>query len=172
MLAVITTEDTNSGFDTPAGWTLVLTDSPAGASLAVFRRIAGASEPADYVFTWSSSDAVRRGVIATYAGPVAAVPIDVSGSSNAKDSTSNVPAPSVTTTGVAERLVCIYTVIGSATWTDPAGMTRRFANASIISILITDMLVSDAGATGVKTAIRSTSTAEYEFGVALALNAA
>lgn len=180
MLAVIVFGFTSGGSPVtpPAGWALVDREPDTGdRCTGLYQRTASASEPASYQFTWTGgASQIKCGVIAVYAGPVNGTPIDdVALTQPTSSATSPVVASSVDTTGLAERLICVFVVQSIVTWTDPADMTRRFAGSpsgGSSSVLIVDKLMASPGATGTKTAIRSTSTSQVEAAVTVALNAA
>jgi hypothetical protein len=109
----------------PAGWSLVRTDTSAASTptvgQTVFVHVAGASEPAAYVFSWATAHGAAGEVLA-YRGVDAAHPID--GHSGAVAAASSVTAPAVTGTA-GGALVGLFGVNDVRATTPPAGMTER-----------------------------------------------
>ncbi|HXF66699.1 MAG TPA: DUF6701 domain-containing protein [Burkholderiales bacterium] len=147
----------------PAGWTLVRRlDNAAGSpnSLAVYIRVAGASEPASY--TWNLSGFTHAvGGIQAFSGADTASPIDVENGQTTASGLTHA-TPSVTTTVANAMLVTAHTFSSSATWTPPAGMTEAYdvavpsPPAAVGQALEGAWQVQPlAGATGAKTATAS-----------------
>ena len=109
----------------PAGWTLVRrvdNANPAANSLAVYRKAAGGSEPANY--TWTMTGAANSvGGIQAFSGVDTASPIDIENGQTTASSVSHA-TPSVTTTVADAMLVTSHTFASGATWTPPAGITE------------------------------------------------
>jgi Domain of unknown function (DUF1929)/Bacterial Ig domain/Kelch motif len=144
----------------PAGWSLVRTD-PRGTILkqAVYVKVAGATEPASYMWTFSVSKPAAGGISA-FAGVDTASPVNASGG-QANLSAAAVTAPSVTTTAANTMLVALYGYAPLAGLTPPAGMTERWEIGSapgttnpVVSEAAT-ALQAAAGATGTRTATAS-----------------
>ncbi len=162
MLAGIGVSADSPTITAPAGWTLVRQTNQTNTTrnaLAVFQRIATASEPATYTWTFSAS-AGAAGGIAAFSGADVQDPIDVELGQTNNNSTSQ-PAPSVTTTAANEMVVTFHTMASAATWTPPAGMTEAIDVASGGLGAAGQSLQADyvqqatAGATGTKTATAS-----------------
>jgi hypothetical protein len=142
---------------TPAGWTLIRTDA-AGTytTQALYYRVATATEPASY--TWSFSGSVpAAGGISAYQGVNTTAPVNVSAGTGQNVDTTSIVAPSVTTTVAGAEVVGFFSIGGNNSITPPAGMTERGeANSSAGSNHVTwessDFLQATAGATGTKTA--------------------
>ncbi len=111
----------------PAGWTEIRKDGVTNGEIvqAVARKVAGASEPANYVFTWTTTSDVT-GAMHAYSGEDTTTPIDVHGGQKNASSVS-VTAPSVTTTVADTMLVGFFGLQGNTarTFTPPTGMTER-----------------------------------------------
>ena len=103
LIATVATDGSTAGsMVPPAGWTMIDLANQSGAvTYGVWWKLAGASEPATYTFSWSGSEHAYA-TIMRFTGHDAADPIDVSavvgGSSSAPTS------PAVTTT-VADTMI-------------------------------------------------------------------
>ena len=148
----------------PSGWTLVRridnTVSVDRNSLAVYIKVATASEPASHTWTFSAS-AGAAGGIASFIGVDTSNPIDVENGQATGNSTTHA-TPSVTTTGNSTMLVTSHAFASGATWTPPAGMTETVDVASVpvpnvdgISLEINYAQQAATGATGAKSAVAS-----------------
>ena len=116
----------------PAGWTLVRRTNSAcctsDSALAVFRKVAGASEPASYTFDIN----VESGPLYAAAGGILAFfnvdttnPIDVE-NGQATPSSLTHATPSVNVSLINTMLVTAHTFQGASSWTPPTGMTEMF----------------------------------------------
>jgi len=105
----------------PAGWTLIGAANN-GSNAVVFWKIAGASEPSSYTFSWASSGTFDW-AIASWSG-VSGTPIDRS-SQTTGTSFGPYVASSVTPIGATDLLLCLWDVEWGGTYTPPAGMTTR-----------------------------------------------
>jgi Domain of unknown function (DUF1929)/Bacterial Ig domain/Kelch motif len=144
----------------PAGWSLVRVD-PRGTILkqAVYVKVAAATEPGSYMWTFSASKPAAGG-IAAFAGVDTASPVNASGG-QANLSGTAVTAPSVTTTVPNTMLVSLYGYAPLAGLTPPAGMTERWEVGSapgttnpVVSAGAVAMQAAP-GATGSRTATAS-----------------
>lgn len=161
----------------PAGWTLVRdTINNAGGStggtgirLQTWQRVAGAAEPANY--SWfaqannpslplGTTDINITGGIVSYSGVDNAAPVNVEGGNVTANSNSHT-ANGITTTVANTMLVASHAFLSSDTWTAPGGMSERVdrsapvsppANAVGVALLMSDELLTAAGATGIRTA--------------------
>lgn len=115
----------------PGGWTLVRQTNNTSATtnaLAIYRRVATASEPANYTWTISANTGVAGGIM-SFSGVDLQNPVDLdAGQSNA--SSTNQAAPTITTTANNEMIVTFHTMASAATWTPPGGMAEGFEVAS------------------------------------------
>jgi len=160
MIASIAVRPNTAAITVPAGWTPVRRIDNANAnanSLAVYYKVAGASEPANYTWTFSTSTGSAGG-IHTFSGVDTGNPIDVEGGQNTASGLTHA-TPSVTTTVTNTMLVTSHAFSSSATWTPPGGMTEVFdvasetvPNAAGISIEGNYVMQTATGATGTKTA--------------------
>ncbi|MDH3498808.1 MAG: Ig-like domain-containing protein, partial [Acidimicrobiia bacterium] len=143
-------------FTPPAGWNLIREDDYIGNSVAqvLFYRVATASEPADYTFTFDKSED-NVGSIAVFSGVDTANPIDAHGGQMALSG--NPIAPSITTTVANTLLVGFFGVDEIVTFTPPTGMTELwdYNTGTKPSISAADETFAGPGATGTRTATPS-----------------
>ncbi|MCZ6526655.1 MAG: LamG domain-containing protein, partial [Gammaproteobacteria bacterium] len=161
MTAVVAVRPSSVTINPPAGWiSLSRIDQAAGNSNAqeVFFRVATATEPASYEWTFSAAITGAAGGIVTYTGVDTGNPFDIFAGNTTPNGTSHT-ANSVTTTVTDAMLISVHSYSSSETWTPPAGMTERVDIASItppaaagIALEINDVLQPATGATGNKTA--------------------
>lgn len=147
----------------PAGWTLVRRIDNANAtanSLAVYWKMAEATEPASYAWTFNTSTGSAGGIL-SFVNVDTVNPIDVENGQNTPNGLAHA-APSVTTTRRDEMIVSAHGFSSSATWTPPAGLTEAVDIASEtvpnccgIAIAVNYGLQSAAGSTGALTATAS-----------------
>jgi len=101
----------NGTITAPSGsWALVdRTDSGTSITLAVYRLIAGGSEPGSYTWSWSSGNQKSAGAIQAYRGFDTVTPIDAhAGQSESTPSATTHVAPSVTATAGNEMRVLAF----------------------------------------------------------------
>ncbi|HZR03370.1 MAG TPA: Ig-like domain-containing protein [Burkholderiales bacterium] len=143
----------------PTGWTLVRrTDNagPTSNSLAVYYKVAGASEPTSYAWGMSGAS-FGVGGIQGFTGVDTANPINIENGQSTPSSTSHA-TPSITTTVANAMLVTSHSFASSSSWTPPSGMTESFdkangsANATGLTVEGSRVLLAAAGASGTKTA--------------------
>ena len=160
----------------PTGWTLIRSDSNGSSMKTLsYWRVATSSEPANWTWSFSSARAAA-GTITAYTGVNTSNPVDVhSGFANTTDST-QILAPSVTTTGVNERLIGIFSIMKVTAIAPPTGM-QELAETSAnngtdppVAIEIADTTQGTAGASGDK--IATAGTADRNTGQLLALSPA
>ncbi len=164
LIAAIAIRPSTATITPPAGWTLIRrTDATGGASnsLATYRRIASASEPGTYRWTFSESTG-SAGAIACFRGADETSPIDVENGTDTASALTHT-TPDVTTTVARTMLVTAYGYSSSATWTPPGGMSEIVDTASLppnqatgISLSVNYELVTGVGATGTRTATAAT----------------
>ena len=113
----------------PAGWTLVLRqDSSGSIATAAYVKVAGASEPASY--TWSFGTAGQAsGGIAAYIGVNTTTPVDASHAQYNRTS-SNVNNTGVTTKAANDMLVYAVGITVATTVNVPAGFTQQWSTTS------------------------------------------
>lgn len=160
MIAAIGFSPHTAAITPPAGWTLIRrTDNAAvnANSLAVYRKVHAATEPASYAWTFSATVSVVGGIQA-FSGVDISNPIDVENGQTTPSGTTHA-TPSVNTTVANTMLVTSHTFSSSRTWTAPAGMTESFDIASLApnnangqSMEGNRQVQAAVGATGIKTA--------------------
>ncbi len=108
----------------PSGWTLLnrLTDSANQVTTAVWWKVAGASEPGSYTFTWTTSKNAY-GWIARFSGVETSGPINVWGSTSGPSASISPLSPSVTTTVANTMIVRIGGFDAANTTTDVPGVS-------------------------------------------------
>ncbi len=159
VATIFTRSDSDEGAITqtgPAGWTLVRRTAQGGndaIEMETWRKVAGASEPANYAWGFvQSAGGGAIGIIQAYSGVDTATPVDVEGGQLNASSTS-VTAPSITTTVANTMLVGSFGIRSLSTFTPPTGMTERVDAAQTSAGLEgTDELFAGAGATGTRVA--------------------
>ena len=147
----------------PAGWTqLDYYDSGSSYNaLAIYYRVAGASEPASYAWGFACNGSctfqAAAGGILTFSGVDTTNPIDQH-AGTATYSTYNPKTPAVTTTVANTMLVTTHAIGNNDSWASPppSGMTQVFqktTNAEMIQV--SRALQAAAGSTGQKQATDS-----------------
>ena len=172
MLAAISVRPSSAAISAPSGWTLVRrTDNTVGQtnSLAVYRKVAGASEAAAYAFDVTGATFATGGIQSFYNVDTAS-PVDVENGQATPYSLSH-PTPSVTTTVANAMLVSFHGFASSTSWTPPSGMTEAF-DIRIVSLSSGGghsmqgnyVVQAAAGSTGTKTATASGSSGDQDEG--------
>ena len=150
--------DQTGSVSAPSGWTLIRGDDDGGEVRQwLFYKVAGASEPASYTFTSTSSDAREvAAVIAAYGGVNTSAPIDAHGGQFG--SSAAMTAPSITTSTSDTLLLAFFGQREKASIAPPPGMVERWElNAVIPSVEAADQIRGPSGATGTRTATSSKS---------------
>lgn len=172
MIASIAVRPNTATITPPGGWTLVRRMDNANAtanSLAVYRKVAGASEPTNYSWTFSTSTGSAGGIQA-FAGVDTATPINVENGQNTASSLSHA-TPSVTTTVANTMLVTSHGISNADTWTPPTGMTEAFdVLGGLEAIEGSHVLQAAAGPTGTKQATSTPGPADVGNAHILALS--
>jgi hypothetical protein len=141
----------------PAGWTLVRSDQNGNAMKAVvYTKVATASEPASYTWTFASAQAAAGGITA-WSGVSTSTPIDAHGGQVNLTSSTTITAPSITTTTTNTMLVGFFGIGPATSLTPPAGMTERWDLSSTQGSFkatsgAASALQAAAGATGTRAA--------------------
>jgi hypothetical protein len=159
--------DNTGSWTGDTGWTEVL-DFNGGAALRIAYKVATASEPSSYTFTYTASR-VLRGAILTYRNAqydtVGAVSTTISGSVHT--------APEITVAQSGSALIAVWAANDSGiSWSAfTSGMTFRTSNNSgtASSWAIYDDLDYPAGLSGSKSATISATTGSAEPTVLLSL---
>ncbi len=163
LLAAIAIRPHTVTITAPAGWTLVRRVDNAATnqnSLAVYRRVAAASEPTTHTFTFSASSGSAGGIVAFY-GVDTTTPVDVEAGQTTSSGLAHA-TPAVVTTVADAMVFTAHGFSSSATWTPPAGMTETFEAMSQASVSAAGVSVSGnhaeqaaAGSTGGRSAVAS-----------------
>ena len=162
LIASIGLTPSSVAISPPSGWVLVRrTDNagPTSNSLAVYYKVAGASEPASYAWGVTGASFTVGGVQA-FTGVDTATPLDVENGQATPSATTHA-TPGVTTTLANTLVVTAHGLASAGTWSPPSGMTESFdrpsgaANATGMSIEGNRVPQAVAGATGAKTASAS-----------------
>jgi MSHA biogenesis protein MshQ len=156
----------------PTGWTLVDSiDQRTGGGtggyglrLYVYRRVATATEPANYTWTFGGSPSLSGavGAILTFSGVDTTNPI-VSSSTRATSAGQNHAAAGISPQSEPEvMLVSTHATLSSGRWTPPPGMTERVDRASLsvpndlgVSLEMNTEAYINRGNTGTRTAVLS-----------------
>lgn len=141
----------------PAGWTLVDAQPSIDTNkIHVYRKVAGASEPANYTWTLSAqADAVVGAIVAHFNEDTAA-PQD--GYAYQQNNTwfGAATCPSLTPTGTGRMLLCAgIAAVWPRVFSPPSGMTERvdlfqYGTNAHPSLSVNEQLLTGAGATGAK----------------------
>lgn len=132
MVAAIGFRPETATITPPSGWTLARRINNSGATangLAIYYKVATASEPSSYTWTFSSSTGTAGGISA-FSGVDTANPLDAENGQATASSLSHA-TPSITTTVANTMLVASFAFSSSATWATPSGMTGAFNVASL-----------------------------------------
>src|SRR5712692_10241790 len=149
MVAHVVVRTAGNTITPPTGWHLVLRqDSASSISTASYVKVAGATEPASY--TWSFGTAGEAsGGIASYIGVNTTTPVDASHAQYNRLN-SNVDNAGVTTTVANDMLVYAVGITVATTVNDPAGFTEQWSTTSNSSTTseMSQEIFSAIGATG------------------------
>jgi outer membrane protein assembly factor BamB len=132
LVAVIAVRPNTITITAPSGFTLVRREDQTTGNtnaVAVYQKIATASEPASYTFGATGNTGIAGGVLA-FSGVDNTTPVDVSNSSAIGNGTS-FAAPSVTTTIANTMIVTAHEFSSSERFTPPGGMTEAIDVASL-----------------------------------------
>jgi len=125
MIASISFGPSTATINAPQGWTLVRRmDNTNGTSnsLAVYKLLAGATEPAVYNWTLSNGHTGAAGGIQAFSGADPAIDAE-NGQTDTASVTSHA-TPSVNTTYTNTMIITSYGVGATSTWTQPLGMNE------------------------------------------------
>jgi hypothetical protein len=125
MVASIGVRPDTAVITPPSGWTLVRRTNnanPNANSLATYWKAAGATEPANYAWTFDTSTGSAGGILA-FSGVEQSNPINIENGQNTANGLTHA-APSVTTTVADTMIVTSHSFSSSETWTPPTSMTE------------------------------------------------
>ena len=149
MIAHVIVSTTGNAIAAPPGWNLVLRqDSSSSISTAMYEKVAGSSEPANY--TWSFGTAGEAsGGIASYMGVNTTTPVDAS-NAQYNASTSNGDNTGVTTTTANDMLVYVVGIAGATTVNVPSGFIEQWSTSSsaLTTSEMSQEIFASTGATG------------------------
>ncbi|HXO19503.1 MAG TPA: C25 family cysteine peptidase, partial [Thermoanaerobaculia bacterium] len=147
LVAIVGDATAGGAITAPAGWTSIdQTACGAGCRLAVFYRVAGAAEGANYIFTENAA-AVAAGTILRYTGIDTANPINASGFANG-GSNATVVTPSIEALRENTRVLRLFAASDNNTSTWAASTARANANRAGISVGGADLAQTNGGLTG------------------------
>jgi hypothetical protein len=168
LIASIAVRPQTATITAPTGWTLVnRQNNPNGDpnALAVYTKVATATEPANYTWSFSANTGNAGGIMA-FSGVDNTTPVNVSGGQLTAVSTTTFIAPSVTTTVTNTMIVTAHEYASSDRWTAPTGTTEVYDVASLavpdafgIALLGSYKAQAAAGATGTFTATAASNAA-------------
>src|SRR5262249_42181293 len=162
MIAAVGVRPNTATITAPAGWTLLRRNdnaNPTAHSLAIYYKVAGAAEPASYLWTLSANTG-NAGGISSFSGVDINNPVDVDAGQNTAAALTHT-APSITTTKTNTMIVSAFAMSSGATWTPPGAMTEGFDTSSIVSgngetVEMAYVAQAAIGASGTFTATAST----------------
>ena len=155
-----------------AGWTLVRrvdNAGPTASSLAVYRKVAGAAEPASYAWTLGGAPTGAAGGIQSFGGVDTTTPIDVENGAFTTVATYTPATPTVTTRVANTMLVTSHGIPNRDLWANPPtwGGTQGFQVTAGVAPIMTQgsyALQAAIGATGTKTATDGPGPDAADFG--------
>lgn len=163
LIAILSADGPNSTISwasrIPAGWAIAEENLATGGTFvthgAVAYKIAGASEPSTYAFSFG--DQSGCGAIVAYQGVNQTTPINASAKQENVASATAHPIPSVTTTVADCLAIAIYQHRGNngVPYTEPAGWTERIDYKGAVcnsNFGVADKVFASSGATGSVTA--------------------
>lgn len=176
LIASIAVRPSGASINTPSGWTRLRNTAQSNdvtMNLATFHRVAGASEPASYTWTFSTGHSGATGGILAFTGVNTADPIDVEGGNTTASGYTH-RANQITTTVADTMLVSAHAFTSApSNWTAPSGMTEAVDAASRsrpdtggISLEMNYQTRSSVGATGNKDAVAASSGSDAGYGAA------
>ncbi len=145
----------NTSISAPAGWTTVVDDNYGNfVRQSVWYRVATASEPADYTWSFAKSRPASGGISAFYGIKTATAPgpLDVADTSTATSNSGTVTASSIATTTADALVLAFFAARNDTTFTTASGMTELYESGASGGVAVaTDSMIQAApGATGTK----------------------
>ncbi|MGH7359206.1 MAG: Ig-like domain-containing protein, partial [Candidatus Rokuibacteriota bacterium] len=156
LLVAHVTVRNNGTITAPAGWTQVVNANYSFyLRQSVWYKVAGASEPANYIWTFGTSGAAAGGVSAFYGikTSTAPGPLHVADATPQTANSGTVTATSITTTTADALVLALFAARNNTTFTQAAGMTELYEMGASggIDVATDSMIQVTAGATGNKT---------------------
>jgi hypothetical protein len=173
LLAQVTVLSSSTTITLPGGWTQIRRDNNATGNLAqaIYWRIATASEPASYSWSFGATARQASGAIVAYAGVDTPSPILTSSNLALSLATSTPQTNAVATTANNSLLVSFFGFSAPATWTAPGGTTALFQRSGgATSSFAADQVQALAGASLPLTATASASAYAIAQTIALDLD--
>ena len=171
LIAIVMLETSPHTVNTPAGWTLLQSQSNSDMVVSAYAMATPASPAANYTFTWTGSD-YATGILAAYSGTSA---VQTSASqSNGNSLTST--APSVTVTSTPATLLTVLNHDADDTRdSTPAGMTYRddvddVNGFNYDETALYDQTLAATGATGTRTGSNNYSVTGISVGISIVLS--
>ena len=135
MIAAVSVRPNTAGLTSPSGWTLVRTvENTGGAAhvLAIYRKVAGASEPTSYTWTLSNSTGAVGG-IQSFSGVDTTSPIDVESGQATPNGLSHSTSSITTSSGATTISAFTYTLnaVGNRTQVVDGTGTTTYAYDSL-----------------------------------------
>ncbi|MBN1873625.1 MAG: VWA domain-containing protein, partial [Anaerolineae bacterium] len=163
LLIAILSTDGNETLSPPSGWTEIDRGTAQGnaATLGVWYKVAGVSEPGFYTFTWSRAEQAV-GAILRYSGADTGDPINASAHNTGNNDSPR--APSITTTVDNARILRIYGADDDDLYFAPypPGYTGRFNEKSSTDNWWHSTATSAGAADTLQLSHGSTGTADFE----------
>ncbi|MFN0318437.1 MAG: hypothetical protein ACKVQA_25710, partial [Burkholderiales bacterium] len=159
LVAQITLKGVVATVTPPGSWNLLDLRSTATAggqiTQAAYWRLAGAAEPATYIWSWTGARVVSGGITA-YRSVEPASPIDASGAQTTNNN-ATIALPNITTNSINTMLVALLGSSRASSHSAPTGMTERYdvnsgAGVAGVTTSESDQNQAAAAATGAKTA--------------------
>jgi len=177
LLALVSVNQSSASLiSAPAGWTLRCSQAGAGTQPlveAAYTHVAGASEPTSYTWSFPTNSGAVIGIL-DYGATDAVQPVD-SCVGLGSTGTSQITAPSVTTTVAGDTVVAAFAFRGSGTTTPPAGTVERFDQKTAVdssrsvSASAADYGASTTGTLPAKVGVSSVAAPASSVGIQLAL---
>src|SRR5213082_330349 len=134
---------------TAPGWNQVLRlDTSSSISTVTYMKVAGSTEPASYVWSFSTAGQASGG-IASYIGVDTSHPVDAK-NAQLNSSTSNVDNSGVSTTTSNDMLVYAVGLVVATSVNIPSGFTQQWSTTSSSSTTseMSQEIFASTGATG------------------------
>ncbi len=156
VAAIVADGGTGTTITPPAGWTLARTETQTtNLRTSVYTKTAGASEPANYAFTFSTARKAA-GSMTAYTGVDPTAPVEANAGANSATAATVLNAPSVTTLSNHRTIVAVYGTRVAATFTPGSGVTERADTATSgtpsVTASVADRNLAATGASGTTTA--------------------
>jgi len=149
MIAHVVVQTAGNTITAPPGWSLVLRlDTTSSISTVTYVKVAGSSEPASYVWSFSTAGQASGG-IASYIGVDTTTPVDAK-HAQLNSSTSNVDNSGVSTTTANDMLVYAVGLVVATSVNIPSGFTEQFYSVSnsLTTSEMSQEIFASTGATG------------------------